>query len=62
MTDVKYTECLLDMFLFQVRYDDPRFRSAEAGPTLGHYWRNGQEIQNTEDYVEEVNFIVYISL
>ncbi|KAJ8732455.1 hypothetical protein PYW07_015054 [Mythimna separata] len=37
-----------------VRYDDPRFRSAEAGPTLGHYWKNGKEIENTEDYLEEV--------
>lgn len=37
-----------------VRYDDPRFRSAEAGPTLGHYWKNGKEIENTDDYVEEV--------
>ncbi|CAH0627425.1 unnamed protein product [Chrysodeixis includens] len=37
-----------------VRYDDPRFRAADAGPTLGHYWKNGQEIQNTDDYVEEV--------
>uniref|UniRef100_A0A2A4JKU3 Cuticle protein n=1 Tax=Heliothis virescens TaxID=7102 RepID=A0A2A4JKU3_HELVI len=37
-----------------VRYDDPRFRSAEAGPTLGHYWKNGQEITNTDDYLEEV--------
>ncbi|XP_045764181.1 uncharacterized protein LOC123866584 [Maniola jurtina] len=37
-----------------VRYDDPRFRSAEAGPTLGHYWRNGHEIENPEDFVEEV--------
>ncbi|XP_050672743.1 uncharacterized protein LOC126970690 isoform X2 [Leptidea sinapis] len=37
-----------------VRYNDPRFRSAEAGPTLGHYWKNGREIENTEDYVEEV--------
>ncbi|KAH9630018.1 hypothetical protein HF086_012579, partial [Spodoptera exigua] len=36
-----------------VRYDDPRFRSAEAGPTLGHYWKNGKEIENTDDYVEE---------
>ncbi|XP_013134426.1 PREDICTED: uncharacterized protein LOC106100198 [Papilio polytes] len=37
-----------------IRYDDPRFRSAEAGPTLGHYWRNGQEIQDPENYQEEV--------
>ncbi|KPJ15866.1 Cuticle protein 6 [Papilio machaon] len=37
-----------------IRYDDPRFRSAEAGPTLGHYWRNGEEIQDPENYQEEV--------
>ncbi|XP_047986468.1 dual specificity tyrosine-phosphorylation-regulated kinase mbk-1-like [Leguminivora glycinivorella] len=37
-----------------VRWNDPRFRSAEAGPTLGHYWKNGHEIENTDDYVEEV--------
>ncbi|XP_023937860.2 uncharacterized protein LOC112045772 isoform X1 [Bicyclus anynana] len=37
-----------------VKYDDPRFRSAEAGPTLGHYWRNGHEIENPDAYVEEV--------
>ncbi|XP_063361258.1 RNA-binding protein EWS-like [Cydia amplana] len=37
-----------------VRWNDPRFRSAEAGPTLGHYWKNGREIENTDDYVEEV--------
>ncbi|XP_021181960.2 uncharacterized protein LOC110370470 [Helicoverpa armigera] len=37
-----------------VRYDDPRFRSAEAGPTLGHYWKDGHEIENTNDYLEEV--------
>ncbi|XP_038210432.1 uncharacterized protein LOC119831213 [Zerene cesonia] len=38
-----------------IRYNDPRFRSAEAGPTLGHYWKNGREIENPEDYVEEVS-------
>ncbi|CAG9785312.1 unnamed protein product [Diatraea saccharalis] len=37
-----------------VRWNDPRFRTAEAGPTLGHYWKNGHEIENTDDYVEEV--------
>ncbi|XP_072940445.1 uncharacterized protein [Epargyreus clarus] len=37
-----------------VKYNDPRFRSADAGPTLGHYWKNGHEIENTDDYVEEV--------
>ncbi|CAK1603796.1 unnamed protein product [Parnassius mnemosyne] len=37
-----------------IRFDDPRFRSVEAGPTLGHYWRNGEEITNPEDYVEEI--------
>ncbi|XP_045493136.1 uncharacterized protein LOC123692436 isoform X1 [Colias croceus] len=37
-----------------IRYNDPRFRSAEAGPTLGHYWKNGHEIENPDDYVEEV--------
>ncbi|CAH2074968.1 unnamed protein product, partial [Iphiclides podalirius] len=37
-----------------IRYDDPRFRSAEAGPTLGHYWKNGQEITDPENYQEEV--------
>ncbi|XP_049865862.1 uncharacterized protein LOC126366705 [Pectinophora gossypiella] len=37
-----------------VRYDSPQFRAADAGPTLGHYWKNGQEIENTDDYVEEV--------
>ncbi|KAI5631277.1 hypothetical protein NE865_16007 [Phthorimaea operculella] len=37
-----------------VRYDSPQFRAAEAGPTLGHYWKNGHEIENTDDYVEEV--------
>ncbi|XP_046960864.1 uncharacterized protein LOC124530658 [Vanessa cardui] len=37
-----------------VKYNDPRFRTAEAGPTLGHYWRNGHEIENPEDYVDEV--------
>ncbi|KAG7299324.1 hypothetical protein JYU34_016247 [Plutella xylostella] len=37
-----------------VRWNDPRFRAAEAGPTLGHYWKNGKEIENTDDYVEEV--------
>ncbi|XP_068630325.1 uncharacterized protein [Battus philenor] len=37
-----------------IRYDDPRFRSAEAGPTLGHYWRNGHEIEDPENYQEEV--------
>ncbi|XP_028174380.1 uncharacterized protein LOC114362996 isoform X1 [Ostrinia furnacalis] len=37
-----------------VRYNDPRFRAAEAGPTLGHYWKNGREIENTDDYIEEV--------
>ncbi|CAH2107760.1 unnamed protein product [Euphydryas editha] len=37
-----------------VKYNDPRFRTAEAGPTLGHYWKNGREIENTEDYVDEV--------
>ncbi|XP_052738391.1 uncharacterized protein LOC112045772 isoform X2 [Bicyclus anynana] len=39
-----------------VKYDDPRFRSAEAGPTLGHYWRNGHEIENPDAYVEEVRY------
>ncbi|KAL4704985.1 hypothetical protein ACJJTC_005471 [Scirpophaga incertulas] len=37
-----------------VKWNDPRFRTAEAGPTLGHYWKNGHEIENTDDYVEEV--------
>lgn len=37
-----------------VKYNDPRFRAADAGPTLGHYWKNGREIENTEDYLEEV--------
>ncbi|KAG6453529.1 uncharacterized protein LOC115445655 [Manduca sexta] len=37
-----------------VKYNDPRFRTAEAGPTLGHYWKNGKEIENPDDYVEEV--------
>ncbi|XP_050342684.1 uncharacterized protein LOC126768549 [Nymphalis io] len=37
-----------------VKYNDPRFRTAEAGPTLGHYWKNGHEIENPDDYVEEV--------
>lgn len=37
-----------------VRYNDPRFRTAEAGPTLGHYWKNGHEIENPDDYVDEV--------
>ncbi|XP_028040212.1 uncharacterized protein LOC114250508 [Bombyx mandarina] len=37
-----------------IKYNDPRFRTVEAGPTLGHYWKNGKEIENTEDYVEEV--------
>lgn len=37
-----------------IRYDDARFRSADAGPTLGHYWKNGREIENTEDYVEHI--------
>ncbi|CAH0728049.1 unnamed protein product, partial [Brenthis ino] len=37
-----------------IRYNDPRFRSADAGPTLGHYWKNGHEIENPDDYVEEV--------
>ncbi|XP_047527166.1 uncharacterized protein LOC125064257 isoform X2 [Vanessa atalanta] len=39
-----------------VKYNDPRFRTVEAGPTLGHYWKNGHEIENTEDYVEEVRY------
>ncbi|XP_047515568.1 uncharacterized protein LOC125056490 isoform X1 [Pieris napi] len=37
-----------------IKYNDARFRSAEAGPTLGHYWKNGREIENPDDYVEEV--------
>ncbi|CAK1552482.1 unnamed protein product [Leptosia nina] len=37
-----------------IKFNDPRFRSAEAGPTLGHYWKNGHEIENPDDYVEEV--------
>ncbi|KAJ0180151.1 hypothetical protein K1T71_004742 [Dendrolimus kikuchii] len=37
-----------------VKYNDPSFRTAEAGPTLGHYWKNGKEIENTNDYLEEV--------
>ncbi|CAG9560149.1 unnamed protein product [Danaus chrysippus] len=37
-----------------IKFNDPRFRSAEAGPTYGHYWKNGHEIENPEDYVEEV--------
>ncbi|XP_013196722.2 putative uncharacterized protein DDB_G0279653 [Amyelois transitella] len=37
-----------------VRWNDPSFRAAEAGPTLGHYWKNGKEIENTNDYLEEV--------
>ncbi|XP_041976446.1 uncharacterized protein LOC121731156 [Aricia agestis] len=37
-----------------IRFNDPRFRSGESGPTNGHYWKNGKEIENTDDYVEEV--------
>ncbi|KAL0840734.1 hypothetical protein ABMA28_015922 [Loxostege sticticalis] len=37
-----------------VKWNDPSFRAAEAGPTLGHYWKNGKEIENTNDYIEEV--------
>ncbi|GBP61663.1 Cuticle protein 6 [Eumeta japonica] len=37
-----------------VRWDSPQFRAADAGPTRGHYWRDGHEIQNTDDYVEDV--------
>lgn len=37
-----------------VKYNDPRFRTVDAGPTLGHYWKNGHEIENPDDYVEEV--------
>lgn len=37
-----------------IPYNDPRYRTAEAGPTLGHYWKNGHEIENPDDYVEEV--------
>lgn len=48
-------------FVLQVRFDDPRFRTAEAGPTLGHYWKNGKEIENTEDYVEEVTSNISLS-
>ncbi|XP_077302096.1 uncharacterized protein LOC143922637 [Arctopsyche grandis] len=37
-----------------VKFNDPKFRSGESGPTNGHYWKNGIEIENTEDYVEDV--------
>lgn len=43
-----------------MRWNDPQFRSAEAGPTLGHYWKNGHEIENTQDYVEEVCIRFYM--
>lgn len=54
-------EILILGLVLQIPYYDARYRTAEAGPTLGHYWKNGHEIENPDDYVEEVVKFLYSS-